>query len=284
VPAVADAPWEDGWMASLNAALYPAMGSRQAATRGPGCPAIKSRDGILVRPDDRLPDSRTVAPGRHAFGDYSVVWWDPRWLSLDVKPSSGIRREALIVKEAPRDIVSARRAAYDTWRAGRDQARQAGSAPSIDVRTAGEWARGLEPDAGAVEGVAVISIRPSLADRPAGPSFGLVVHAVLADVPFDASGPVVEAIARAQGRAVGASDEDIAQAAATVGRGLRHALVRRARAAAARGMCRRETPIAMTQAGGALVEGVVDLAFQENGRWIVIDSITDGDREVLQAE
>ncbi|HMC76628.1 MAG TPA: UvrD-helicase domain-containing protein [Vicinamibacterales bacterium] len=284
VPAVADEPWDEGWIAALNGALYPAMGSRQDAARAPGCPPIKSRDAVLVRPDDRLPDSRTVAPGRHAFGDYSVVWWDPRWLSLDVKPSSGIRREALIVKEAPRDIVSARRAAYDTWRAGRDQARQAGSAPSIDVRTAGEWARGLEPDAGAVEGVAVISIRPSLADRPAGPSFGLLVHAVLADVPFDASGPVVEAIARAQGRAVGASDEDIAQAAATVERVLRHDLVRRARAAAARGMCRRETPIAMTEAGGALVEGVVDLAFQENGRWIVVDFKTDVDLALRQAE
>src|SRR5204862_5930265 len=187
VPAVADAPWEDGWMASLNAALYPAMGSRQAATRGPGCPAIKSRDGILVRPDDRLPDSRTVAPGRHAFGGYSVVWWDPRWLSLDVKPSSGIRREALIVKEAPRDIVSARRAAYDTWRAGRDQARQAGSAPSIDVRTAGEWARGLEQDARAVEGVAAISIRPSLAEPPSGPYSCPLLHPVLAAIPPYAS-------------------------------------------------------------------------------------------------
>src|SRR5439155_17495542 len=218
VPAVADAAWEDGWMASLNAALYPSMGSRQAATRGPRRPAIKSRDRILIRPDDRLPDSRTVGPGRHAFGGYSVVWWDPRWLALDVKPSSGIRREALIVKEAPRDIVSARRAAYETWRAGRDKARQSGAIPSIDVRTAGEWAGELGPRAAAGDGVAVISIRPSGPDRAAGASFGLLVHAVLADIPLDASRATVEAIARAQGRALGASDEDIAQAADTVAR------------------------------------------------------------------
>jgi len=284
VPAVADAPWEDGWMASLNAALYPAMGSRQAATRGPGCPAIKSRDGILERPDDRLPDSRTVAPGRHAFGGYSVVWWDPRWLSLDVKPSSGIRREALIVKEAPRDIVSARREAYETWRAGRDKARQSGAIPSIDVRTAGEWAGELGPRAAAGDGVAVISIRPSGSDRAAGASFGLLVHAVLADIPLDASRATVEAIAAAQGRALGASQEDIAQAADTVTRVLRHDLVRRARAAAARGRCRRETPIAMAQADGILVEGVVDLAFEENGRWMVVDFKTDVDLGLRQAE
>src|SRR5206468_2723690 len=77
IPAVADEPWSGGWLESLNCALYPAMGSRQTSSRGPGCPAIQSRDGVLVRPDDRMPDTRTVAPGRHLFGAYGIVWWDP---------------------------------------------------------------------------------------------------------------------------------------------------------------------------------------------------------------
>ena len=49
----------------------------------------------------------------------------------------------------------------------------------------------------------------------------------------------------------------------------------RARAAAARGACRRETPVACTLADGTLVEGVVDLAFEEEGKWIVVDYKTD---------
>jgi len=284
VPAVADAPWEDGWIGSLNSALYPDMGSRQASTRGAGCPAIKSKDAVLVRPDDRLPDSRTVAPGRHPFGAYSVVWWDPRWLGLNVKPQSGIRRQELIAKEAPREVVSSGRQAYDAWLAARDAARRSGRAPSIDVRTAGEWASGLEPPLPAADGVAVLSIRPAGVERPAGASFGLLVHAVLADVPLDASAAVVEAIARAQGRALGARDDDIAEAADTVVRVLRHDVVSRARAAAARGLCRRETPVAITQPNGVLVEGIVDLAFEERGRWVVVDFKTDVDLGVRQPE
>ena len=44
---------------------------------------------------------------------------------------------------------------------------------------------------------------------------------------------------------------------------------------AARGACRRETPVTCTLADGALVEGVVDLAFEEGGGWIVVDYKTD---------
>jgi ATP-dependent exoDNAse (exonuclease V) beta subunit len=51
--------------------------------------------------------------------------------------------------------------------------------------------------------------------------------------------------------------------------------LRRARAAEARGRCRRETPITRKLADGTLVEGVVDLAFEENGTWIVVDYKTD---------
>jgi ATP-dependent helicase/nuclease subunit A len=278
VPGVADAPWEGGWLGSLDRGLYPAIGARQASTRGPGCPAIRSKDGILIRPDDRLPDSRTIAPGRHLFGQYSVVWWDPRWLTLNLQPPSGIRRQELIVKEAPRDIVAGRRQAYEAWRASRHAAREAGRMPSLDVRTAREWARsdlapGMSPDA---ERVAIVGIgRDRDVDRPAGTAFGLLVHAVLAEVPLDASSATVDAIARAQGRALGATDEDIAQAAVTTTHVLGHALLHRARAAAARGACRRETPIAITHSSGTLIEGIVDLAFEEAGRWLVVDFKTD---------
>ena len=95
---------------------------------------------------------------------------------------------------------------------------------------------------------------------------------------------MVEAVARAQGRALGATEEDTLQAADTANRVLRHDLAKRARAAAGRGMCRRETPVTMPQASGTLIEGVVDLAFEEGGRWVVVDFKTDVDLGPRQAE
>ena len=181
------------------------------------------------------------------------------------------------MKEAPRDVVSTRRQTYETWRGAREAARQSGRAPSVDVKTASDWASELEPSAADSAGVALISIRPAGVDRPAGPAFGLLVHAVLADVPLDASPAIVEAVARAQGRALGATDEDVRQAADTTNRVLRHDLAKRARAAAGRGLCRRETAVAMPQPSGTLIEGVVDLAFEERGRWVVVDFKTDVD-------
>jgi ATP-dependent helicase/nuclease subunit A len=49
----------------------------------------------------------------------------------------------------------------------------------------------------------------------------------------------------------------------------------RARAAQAIGKCRRETPVTLREDHGDLVEGVVDLAFEENGTWTVVDFKTD---------
>jgi ATP-dependent helicase/nuclease subunit A len=74
---------------------------------------------------------------------------------------------------------------------------------------------------------------------------------------------------------LGLRDGEAAAAALKVERVFRHALLARARAAAARCACRRETPVTCRLPDGLIVEGVVDLAFEENGRWIVVDYKTD---------
>jgi len=64
---------------------------------------------VLERPNGETAGNHTVCPGEHAFADaggYSVVWWDPRALSLDRKPSYGVRREDLIVKDVPKHVVA----------------------------------------------------------------------------------------------------------------------------------------------------------------------------------
>jgi len=274
VPAVGDEPWDGGWLNPLNTALYPSIAERKNATRGPKCPPIKSKDSVLARPEDRLDDARTVAPGRHAMDGYSIVWWDPRWLTLNVKHASGIRRQELIVKEAARDVVEGRRRTYDAWRASRDAARSAGGTPSIAAITARDWAVSDSLPEEHAE-VATIVVNRAAPDRPAGPAFGLLVHAVLADVPLDATAGIVASVARAQGRALGAAADDIDAAIDVAQRVLNHDLTARARAADARGACRRETPVTYRMTDGTLVEGVLDLAFEEQGAWTVVDYKTD---------
>ena len=62
-----------------------------------------------------------------------------------------------------------------------------------------------------------------------------------------------------------------------VERVLAHDLLARARSADERGACRRETPVTLTLDDGTLVEGIVDLAFEEDGVWTVVDYKTDRD-------
>ena len=120
------------------------------------------------------------------------------------------------------------------------------------------------------------------AARPAGKRFGSLVHAVLASVPLDvpAGRPApVDEIARLHGRVLGATDDEVAAAADVAGRVLSHPLLARARAAARRGECRREAPVSMRADDGVLIEGVVDVAFREEGAWTVVDYKTDRDLE-----
>jgi ATP-dependent exoDNAse (exonuclease V) beta subunit len=119
------------------------------------------------------------------------------------------------------------------------------------------------------------------ATRTGGARFGQLTHAVLALAPLDADLSVVTALADVQGRILSATAEEVTACAATVAGVLEHPLLARARTAAARGQCRRETPITRTLADGTLLEGVVDLAFEDNGRWMVLDYKTD--RELASA-
>jgi ATP-dependent helicase/nuclease subunit A len=88
----------------------------------------------------------------------------------------------------------------------------------------------------------------------------------------------IQASAAVQGRLVGATEEEIIAAVATVGATLEHPILRRAAATARKGEIPRETPVLLTLDGG-LVEGVVDLAFVEDtadfAGWTVVDFKTD---------
>ena len=108
--------------------------------------------------------------------------------------------------------------------------------------------------------------------RPRGPRFGTLVHAVLASIALDASPGAIARTAETQGRIIGATREEVAAAARAAEGVLSHDLMARVRASS---QLRRETPVSWMLEDGTLVEGVLDLAFDEGERTIVIDFKTD---------
>jgi len=279
VPAVGDDPFavdpdlaESGWVAPVQRALYPGADRRRTRAPAPGCPAF-GEDSVL-RPDGDSPGPANVHPGLHALGAgaaaYPVVWWDPARLALEVEPLVGLRRED-VLREVP-GIAEADLERYEEWRAARQTTLERGARPSLVVRPITEWARAPEaapPDLSAID-VEVIDIGAG-GDHPTGPRFGTLVHAVLATVPLDAARIAIAEGADLQARILGASAEETTAAREVVGAVLAHPLMSRAREAFARGRCRRETPVAGLGPDGALLEGVLDLAFEDDQGWTIVD-------------
>ena len=295
VPALGDAPYTDGWIAPINAAIYPRENARRIQTGAAGCPAFKSKDTVLTRPDGDPASMFTVCPGEHHMGasddEHAVVWWAPDQLSLGAQTSFGLRRDDLIVKDVSPAILRQRLDAYEAWRAARETAIATASTASVDVLTATEWAAGHgHPSAQASaadapadgslfdlsDGGVTIETAVGEGARPGGARFGTLVHAVLADVPIESEdGDMIARLAEAHGRVLGAEAEEVAAAGDAVRRVLKHPLLLGAARAAEQGLCYRETPVTWRLETGAIVEGYVDLAYVAGGEVVVVDFKTD---------
>ena len=285
VPAVGDEPYPDGWVAPLNGAIYPAETARRNAAPARHCPAFKSKDTVLERPEGDPATSRTVCPGEHHFatGDqsYSVVWWspEPSVLNLEAEAPLGLRRDDLIVKDVAPETRARYQREYMSWRSSRDEAVTRAQQASLTVMTATEAAaKGVSPECEHVD-VRVEDLSGNSA-REGGARFGTLVHALLADVPFDsADGGLVEHLTSAHGRVLGATSEEIDSAVEVVGRILQHPIFVDAARAARNQRCYRETPVTLRMETGGLIEGFVDLAFEVNGEMVVVDFKTDRELE-----
>jgi ATP-dependent helicase/nuclease subunit A len=283
VPAVGDEERE-GWMQPLNTAVYPPMEARRQQVQAPGCVEFKSKDSVWVRPGGSAAGTSTVSPGLHVRNpdssgegtEFSVVWWDPRALKLGAEAPLGIRRPELIVKDVAPDIVESGLAAYNSWRERLRQAIAAGSYSSVSVRTVTQATKtaGEAPPDSKLPPVEIVEL-PRAANRPSGARFGALVHAVLASVPLDGDLSSSQRLATIHGRILGAVAEEIACAAEAVQAALAHPLFDGVRTAARQGRCRREAPVGWRDTNGLLVEGVVDLAFEQGDGWTVIDFKTD---------
>jgi ATP-dependent exoDNAse (exonuclease V) beta subunit len=279
VPAIGDGSFAAGWTSPLTAAVYP----EDPEPKPPPAfrlPVFSGRDTVLERPVGQSASLATVRPGVFEMLDpttrqpFAVVWWDPLLLERYGEQRRGIRREDLITKDAPAAVVAADRARYEHWRERRTTVAREASAPSMTVMSATEFVKGGAASAIAHRDVPIIDAS-SPGERPSGRRFGILVHALLAHVPLDASLDDVRDLARVQSRMLGATDEERDAAAAIVSRVVVHDLWQQARAAAASGRaCRRETPISFMH-NGVLIDGQIDLAFDTGAGWMVIDFKTD---------
>jgi ATP-dependent exoDNAse (exonuclease V) beta subunit len=162
---------------------------------------------------------------------------------------------------------------YRAWQAERENTVLAGARPEVAVFLASQAAEGPPRDAGVAVEVEFVSAGP--ADRKAlGRRFGSLVHAALRDVGMEASAESLQKIVELNARVLGATAEETVAATEAVRGALRHPLFERARAAE---RCHREYPVTLRLENGMMLEGVVDLAFVEQGAWVVVDFKTDAD-------
>lgn len=204
----------------------------------------------------------------------SVRWWDLERLALDVEEQVGLRQQRILEADEGEVQATGGAQAHARWQAARAQTRASAASPTLRVRSVREAAAEAAQEEGLDE-VAVESVDLDPAERAARPSgerFGNLVHAVLEAVSFEADAAEIEAVSRVRGRLFGAASEEVVAATAAVRRALAHPRLRAAAAAEARGVLRREAPVLLREPDGSLIEGRLDLAYQEpGGSWCVVD-------------
>lgn len=116
--------------------------------------------------------------------------------------------------------------------------------------------------------------------RPSGKRFGTLVHALLATVPLEASAAEIGELAALHARLFSATDEERDAAAAIAVNVLKHPRLQAAREAESKGRrVWREAPVSLRVDDRSgmprLVDGQVDLAYESDEGWVVVDFKTD---------
>jgi ATP-dependent exoDNAse (exonuclease V) beta subunit len=283
VPAVGDGPWDKGWVRPLNRALYPRRGQWDSPEPARGVPLFKGKQTIMADARaDGQPIDDTVRPGTYELIDpgsgepYSVVWWDPLLLQAAPDDARGLRRDDLISKSANTKDVAADRATYDRWREQRAAVQARGIVPSLTVATATELA---EKSPGKADQVTIEDAGFGVI-RPSGKRFGTLVHAVLATLPLSATADEAHELAALHAKLFAAPDDERDAAAGIAIKLLKHPRFESARAAEAAGRrVWREAPVSLRvddESGASrLVDGQVDLAYESDSGWVIVDFKTD---------
>ena len=262
VPAVGDQPFE-GWVGPLNAALYPPRPQwRKATENAPGCPQFRGDRSVVERPPNMMNDrEESVRPGLHG----GVVWWDPLALNLIPPDTIGIRQEDILTSTQPAARES--EDAYARWQFERAAALDQGSTPSMEIVLAS-----LTSEAPPID-MAEPRIAQIMApvDRPYGPRFGTLVHAILRHA---RAIDQIEQWAVIAGAQLQAPVDEIAAAIKSAKAAFEHPLMSRSRLAK---QVHREMPVTLRVDDKRIFEGIIDLAFVESGRWVIVDFKTTQD-------
>jgi ATP-dependent exoDNAse (exonuclease V) beta subunit len=206
---------------------------------------------------------------------HQVVWWDPHSLVLQVPAAGGLRRDDLIAKDGDHAGVERRMGEYRAWQTDRAASIVRGNAPSIVSRTATDLSHDRTlPTRTDDVAIDVIDL-PRVTGRPFGSRFGSLVHATLATVRLDADAESVLQTARTHARVLLADEAEASAAAEAVSGALTHELFTRVRSASAAGRCARECPILWRAPDGSIVEGTLDLLFEDGEGLTVLDFKTD---------
>lgn len=278
-----------GWLEALNPMTHH-EGERTATVRGPGCPEFET-DSVLDRGGNNMPPEGCVRPGGHRpqVNGPEIVWWGPSALRLDVPLQTPLRQQQILQLDPVGTATAASEMAYHNWRRSREAALQSAARSSVSIeiatlltRAAAETtdiatADDLDGDHSSSTGqdVSIEIIARPRKERPGGRRFGTLVHAILATIDLHADTSAIAETCETNGRILGATREEMSAATETVEAALEHPIFARARQAHADGNVRREVPLSLALENGSLVEGVVDLAFQEGARWTVVDFKTD---------
>jgi len=156
---------------------------------------------------------------------------------------------------------------YRQWQRERLRTFEKGSLPAFRIVSPTEGSE-EPPERRAIH----IEEVPKAAERPGGRRFGILVHAILRDLDLSGTADQIAALADVHARLLDAPGDAADAAAAAVEAAWAHPLLARARAAE---RCHRELPVHLRLEDGRLLEGVIDLAFVEHDRWVVVDFKSD---------
>jgi ATP-dependent helicase/nuclease subunit A len=271
IPAVGDQPFPtDSWLSPLYKALYPAPSESRKSAAADGCPKFGT-SSVVLRPMEY--DGRgdpSVKPGlvQPEVGTHEVVWWDPSALKLGEEQNQ-MQWQDKVLRQTLKEDGGASLAAYQAWKEEREQLLAGAAIPEMNIFLASQ-ATETPPESSPVEFVSALP-RPR---NVSGKRFGTLVHAVLRDIALDADSTAIRRLAEMSARVLGAPPEETESAEAAVTAALTHPVVTRARSAE---RSHREYPLSLRLEDGRWLEGVIDLVFLENGRWIVVDFKTDAD-------
>ena len=259
-------PREDyqSWIQPLEKVFYP----RPILARSQPAPGVPRQGDATCLSSP--PEHRSAMPGLHFPSENGppVVWWDPQTLDLDARLPFGLRQEHYLAEDLESTRAEDGRERYQGWRKAIGVALDTGNIASLVPLSASE-AEVEPPD---FEGFVDEIVLPIEAGRPSGIRFGALVHAVLKDVALDADRSMVTAVAKMHGRLLAATTDEVDAAAQAVAAALEHDIMVRARRAERR---HREWPILFSTDDGETLDGAIDLAFFEDGQWVVVDFKTD---------